>query len=78
MKQTLLEQALALPRRVSYRTRITDEMMELSLAWGRGEVTYTQAQKAIGKGNSTVYPLLAQGLRLAMEQGVLREKDQGR
>ena len=56
--------------------KVTDEAIELCVAWAQDKVTYKQAQVALRgepqKGNMTVYVTLAIGLREAVRRGLLK------
>jgi hypothetical protein len=46
--------------------KVSDEQIELALAWARGEVSYTQVNFAIygkHKNSGSTYPFIANGLR---------------
>jgi hypothetical protein len=49
---TLLEKALAVKTKRRMKNSITDEEIELSLAWLADKVTGTQASKAMGHSNT--------------------------
>lgn len=53
---------------------ISDEVIELSVAWARGEVTNAQAAAALGltRATSGYYAVLARALRTAVERGILK------
>lgn len=49
------------------------EAAHLSVAWAKGEVTYTQVQDALQRGKgASVYGVLACGLRDAVKLGLLK------
>jgi hypothetical protein len=73
---TLLEKA---KNRKMIRSRgvmgITDEHIELAIAWAKGEVSYSQAAEGYGydeKNSMKVYIILARSLREAFTKGILK------
>ena len=75
---TLLDEAKAVQLRHTYRLgkaaeRITDEDVELAVAWARGEVRLNQVHAALGKSNLILtQSFLAYALRAAVQRGVIR------
>lgn len=73
MSLTLLQKA----KQVSSNARmmnVSEEMMELAIAWGNDQVGNKQVQRAMGlKGTSEVYLRMAIALREAMRQGKISE-----
>ena len=62
-KQTsLVEKAKAIKATNNWG-RATDDEIELSLAWAKGEVSMTQCSKVLGTSGSRLYGKLAMGLR---------------
>ena len=51
-KKTLLQTALEFKTKKSYSKEVTDEMVELAVAWMKGEITQGQAARALGKDSS--------------------------
>lgn len=77
MKKTLLQSALShKPKRNNGGKDITDEHIELCLAWASGDISISQAQMALyGKnGGMNCYIDFARGLRKAITRGILVEK----
>ena len=61
--QSLLQKAKAIHNRRSLRA-ITDEQIELAVAWARDEISYMQVHQVIGKRDGmAAYTLLARALR---------------
>ena len=56
MNKTLLEQAKQY-KTTGERGDITSEIIELAVAWAKGDISMTQVSKAVGKKNP--YALLA-------------------
>jgi hypothetical protein len=55
-KETLLEKAQKLPRQSKYAvSNISDEEIELCLAWLKGQITITQVAKVLGLYNNRKY-----------------------
>ena len=76
---SLLDKAKAQCCNPRAKIEITDEHIELALAWMRGEITISQAMKiGLTKNRSTtvVYSVMARALRNAYEQGVLKIADE--
>ena len=49
-----------------------DDAVALGVAWGMGAIRYSSVQAALGHTNSaTIYCVLARGLRIAVERGIL-------
>ena len=61
MNKTLLEQAKQY-KTTGERGDITSEIIELAVAWAKGDISMTQVSKAVGKKNP--YALLARALSL--------------
>jgi hypothetical protein len=76
MTQTLLQKALSVETRKNNKNEITDEIIELCVAWANDKVTYKQVQVALygapKQGQMTVYVTLAMGLREAIRRGLLK------
>lgn len=66
---SLVEQAKMVPILIG-KKEITKEMVDLALAWARGEVTMGQINKVIEKKGSYPYTMMA----LALRQYVQNEK----
>lgn len=67
-KESLLEKAKKVGRKNNTKPDITDEHVELALAWARGEVSYSQIKKVLGLTvPSTTYSFLAFSLRKHIE-----------
>lgn len=67
-KESLLEKAKKVGRKNNTTKDITDEHVELALAWARGEVSYSQIKKVLGLTvPSTIYSFLAFSLRKHIE-----------
>ena len=67
-KESLLEKAKKVGRKNNTTQDITDEHVELALAWARGEVSYSQIKKVLGLTvPSTIYSFLAFSLRKHIE-----------
>lgn len=63
-KNSLLLKAKAAKSKII--EKVSDEQIELALAWARGEVSYTQVNVAIygsKKNSGGAYPFIANGLR---------------
>jgi hypothetical protein len=72
-KMTLLEKANAAPNR-DRKLQVSDEVIELALAWARDEISLAQAITAL-KGErrkNSGYVDLARGLREAVRKGILK------
>lgn len=73
MSLTLLQKA----KQVSSNARmmnVSEEMIELAIAWGNDQVGNKQVQKAVGlRSVSEVYRVIAIALREAMRQGKISE-----
>lgn len=68
---TLIEKAKSI-KAVKGNGRVTAERVTLAIAWARGEVNFTQCNKALGlKHGAGTYSLLALCLRTAVEEGKL-------
>jgi hypothetical protein len=66
---TLLQDALK-DARTRKMTGLNPEIIELALAWLRGEVGHSQARKSLKLSNScSTYIMLARSLREAYNQG---------
>lgn len=75
---SMLEQALSHSKPRSHKGQVSDELVELALAWAKDEISYTQAQYAYNKskgiegtGGMTAYVALARALREAVKRGKL-------
>lgn len=67
-KESLLEKAKKVGRKNNTTQNITDEHIELALAWARGDVSYSQIKKVLGLTvPSTIYSFLAFSLRKHIE-----------
>jgi ABC-type Fe3+-siderophore transport system permease subunit len=67
-KESLLEKAKKVGRKNNTTQNITDEHVELALAWARGDVSYSQIKKVLGLTvPSTIYSFLAFSLRKHIE-----------
>lgn len=62
-KKSLLEKAKKVGCKSNAAVNITDEHIELALAWARGEISCIQIIKALGIPPSTIYSFLAFSLR---------------
>lgn len=63
-KESLLEQAKKVGRKNNKTQDITNEHIELALAWARGEVSYSQIKKVLKlTAPSTIYSFLAYSLQ---------------
>ena len=75
---SLLEKALGTTKRVQLKSPpITEEDVELALAWICGKISTSQAARAYGKGNDRLTPALyriANCLRVAYEYGYIKIK----
>ncbi|MBF8297384.1 MAG: hypothetical protein HW395_41 [candidate division NC10 bacterium] len=62
-------------RRYTSPTTPSLEVVDLALAWARGEVRLVEVKHAVGNTSfgSTIYVQLARGLREALRQGRLLE-----
>lgn len=71
MKKTLLEQAKKFK---SYRRirKMSDEELELTLAWLEDEISYGQIAKVLGLKGSNVYNFVATGLRYLVRRGTIK------
>lgn len=74
MKETLLDKAKAVPvsSRHTYEKFSEEERMQLSLAWLNDEITIGQVSKAFGTKGTSGYTHMAQGLKHAFRQGLLK------
>ena len=71
-EQSLLEQAKAYDgRKFSRFTEITDDLIELAIAWAADEVKDSAVRQVIANG-SQCYPTLARALREAVRRGKLK------
>lgn len=61
--QTLLQKARQVKSRLVYRTNITDEEVELAVAWAKGEISFKQVREVLGIAHTTCYAWLAVRLR---------------
>jgi hypothetical protein len=70
---TLLEKAKATPSR-ERKMVVSEEVIELALAWARDEISLVQATVALKgtRGKMTAYVNLARGLREAIRKGILK------
>lgn len=56
----------------SNKKPVNDDVVELSLAWLKGEVTLIQVYKALGfKGQSSAYAIMVRGVRHAYDKGLI-------
>ena len=63
-KESLLEKAKKVGRKNNTTRDITDEHVELALAWARGEISYSQIKNVLGlTAPSTIYSFLAFSLQ---------------
>lgn len=67
-RKTLLERAL----QTQHGAHVTDEGIELALAWLRGGCSLKQASAALGVNPNTAYQRLAVCLREAHKRGQLQ------
>jgi hypothetical protein len=51
-----------------------DELIELSIAWMRGEINHGQASRATKRSGSAIYGLLAVSLKRAYAKGLITIK----
>lgn len=70
-KKTLLEKARAVKTRVSPEPHVSDELVELVMSWGRGELTIGQVSTALESPVHRVYPRLAKTFRHLIREGCL-------
>ncbi len=71
--QTLLARAQSISKKVRASRANQPEAAALSVAWAIGDVTYTQAQQVLARSKgSSVYAVLACGLRDALRMGALQ------
>jgi hypothetical protein len=71
--QTLLARAKSVTKKVRASKPKQDETAGLAVAWAMGEITYTQAQAVLARAKgSSVYAVLACGLRHALRLGMLQ------
>lgn len=73
--ETLLEKAKKSEARSGTRLSISDELVELAIAWGRGEITTKQATIALNDKNKESYNSLykiAVALREAISKGLIK------
>lgn len=73
---TLLEKAKAAKPPKSRNFGITDEHIDLAIAWAKGEVKYMQVLEALfgeRKGSMQAYVVLARSLREAVKEGKLKQ-----
>lgn len=64
---TLLDKAKAYDGRSKTSLEITDEVVELALAWMSGEIKDIAARIALNQGNQ-IYPTIARALKRAYQQ----------
>ena len=71
--QTLLAKAKSVTKKAPKQ----DETAGLAVAWAMGEITYTQAQAVLARAKgSSVYAVLACGLRHALRLGMIQRVPQ--
>lgn len=64
------------PKR-SLRTDISEEeYIEISLAWLKDEIVFTQIGKGLNLKGSNIYNFLSTGLKLAYRKGLLKTLEQ--
>lgn len=73
-EKTLLQKAQAVPvnSRHTYEKFSEEERMQLSLAWLNDEITIGQVSKAFGTKGTSGYTHMAQGLKHAFREGLLK------
>lgn len=76
MAKTLLQKALETPARSINSNHVSEEQIELALAWMADEVTLTQVSLASGLkgGSGATYHRLAMCLREAYRAGLIKTK----
>lgn len=68
-KNSLLSKAKAAPNGSGRTSKYdSDQMMELAVAWARGEVNIHQVAKALSMSNQSSFVALARGLRRYVNQ----------
>lgn len=74
MSETLLDKAKAVPinSRHLHEKFSEEERMQLSLAWLNDEITIGQVSKAFGIKGTSGYTHMAQGLKHAFREGLLK------
>lgn len=75
MSKSLLEKALAIPRKDRRLDNITRDEVELGIAWLQDEVTLTQIAKVLGmKGPGNAVSRMAVCIREAYRLGMIKIK----
>lgn len=70
-KTSLLERARKERVKKAVPAKMTDEHIELALAWAKGEINYTQVRKVLGIPPASTYSFLALALRAHLERNNL-------
>lgn len=73
-KQTLLNKALAAEAKAQSRTSfvVNEELVELAIEWGLGNVSHKQVCVALNSNRGNFYSPLALAFKHALETGRLR------
>lgn len=71
-KQTLLQKAKSITH--TRKTNITEEEIELSIAWMTDEVTFSQVMKVLDSNSGPTYGILALSIREAYRAGLVKVK----
>ena len=72
-KQSLLEKAQSFPTNRRKNEKISDDLIELSLAWMKGEVRVVEIKYALDKkSNSNIYQCLTLAFREAYTKGKIK------
>jgi hypothetical protein len=72
---TLLEKAMADSGR---QVDVTDEEIDLAIAWAEGRITFSAAMRALGKpGSNGTYVRLSLGLKESVRKGILVRAKEG-
>jgi len=74
MSKTLLEKA-KLYRKKNQKRAISEEMVQLAIAWAMGDVSLMAVCNAIGRKSNPTYCQLAMALREAFRIGKIVKKD---
>lgn len=68
MTKTLLQTAKKVKLHSKIAKRVDDEVLELTLGWLFGEVSYTQARKALKVRGSQPYAYFANAIKKAVKE----------
>lgn len=71
---SLLSKAQQVQIKSRNKIELSDEDVELAIAWLKGEVRYVQVCRAYDKkkGSATIYSMLARSLREAYYKGIIQ------